>query len=450
VKWLVVAVWAAFVVGGLGMGWRGLQNLSALERPRPNTVREPVAAPAPTPVAVPLPLTTKPPSSQLDSSSAPFEAAGPTDLQATPQPSSPAGRLTILLLGIDQRPDQAGAGGDPGRTDSMLLVSVEYDAHTASMVSIPRDSFVAIPGHGNDRVNAAYTFGEIDQRGSGPQLAKRTVAQVFGVPVDRYALVDIRSMEEVIDTFGGVWIDNPQRLVDTAYPTDNYRTITIDIPAGRQHMDGVTAVEYARTRHPDSDYGRQRRQQQVVLALRDQVMQLSVLPRLPQLLQQLLSLVRSDLTPVEIGRLTTLGPNLDRARDILTLPPNPQLTPSYTGPGGAAYIYVTPAFRSAVKTLIEQPRVAAERADIAVYNAGAPIGSGGRAADLLGRVGLSVTSVGNTQPQGSTRIEAGVGARETAVLVAKTLGVPASALVFDGDSSSLRILLGPDVRLPTG
>src|ERR1700687_2589818 len=210
----------------------------------------------------------------------------------------------------------------------MLLVSVDFDAHAMAMVSIPRDGFVAIPGHGNERVNAAYTFGEIDARGTGPTLAKRTVAQLFGVPVDRYGLVDIHSMEQVIDTLGGLWIDNPTRLVDREYPTDDYGTITIDIPAGRQLMDGVTAVQYARTRHPDSDYGRQTRQQQVLLAIRNQALQLQTLPKLPQLVPQVLDLVHTDLTPVEVGQLMNFGRGLDASKDVVTMPPNPELTPT--------------------------------------------------------------------------------------------------------------------------
>jgi len=91
----------------------------------------------------------------------------------TPQPSSPAGRMTILLMGIDQRPDEAASGGDPGRTDSMVLVSIDFDSHLVSMVSIPRDGFVVIPGYGNERVNAAYTYGELGHRGGGPALAER-------------------------------------------------------------------------------------------------------------------------------------------------------------------------------------------------------------------------------------------------------------------------------------
>jgi polyisoprenyl-teichoic acid--peptidoglycan teichoic acid transferase len=89
------------------------------------------------------------------------------------------------------------------------------------MVSILRDGFVVIPGHGNERVNSAYPFGELEKPGTGPELAKRTVAALFDVPVDRFALVDIHSMEQVIDTLGEVWIDVPDRLVDARYPTDD-------------------------------------------------------------------------------------------------------------------------------------------------------------------------------------------------------------------------------------
>jgi len=271
--------------------------------------------------------------------------------------------LTILLLGIDQRPDEAAAaGGDPGRTDTMLLVSIDFGAPAVAMVSIPRDGFVAIPDHGNERVNAAYTLGELDQPGGGPTLAKHTVAQLFGVPVDRFALVDLHAMERIIDTLGGVPIDNPTHLVDNQYPTDDYRTITIDIPAGDQLMDGVTAVEYARTRHPDSDFGRQARQQQVLLAILHQALQVQTIARLPRLVPEILGLVRTDLSPLEIGKLLSFSRTANLATDVVTLPPDPDSTPSYTGAGGAAYVNLSQTYRAKVRATILEPRVAAEQA----------------------------------------------------------------------------------------
>jgi LytR_cpsA_psr family len=189
-------------------------------------------------------------------------------------------------------------------------------------------------------------------------------------------------------------------------------------------MNGVTAVEYARMRHPDSDFGRQTRQQQVLLALRDQVLQLDTLPRLPQVIPQVIKLVRTDLSLVEIGQLIAFGQGLVRDRDIVTLAPNPRLTPSYTGPGGASYVNLTPAYRATVKNLIEHPRVVAERADITIYNAGAPVGVGSRAVALLGRVGLVVSKTEIAPCVAARRIEAGAAARETAAVAKRWVCQP--------------------------
>lgn len=444
--WLKI-VWAIFVVGGVVVGTRGAHDLTDL------TSRVAPPSPATAPQAAPI---DKPALRDFDTDAPPFAPAGSADATATGptasprEPSSPAmsGRLTILLMGIDQRPDEMAAGDDPGRTDSMVLASLDFDARVASMVSIPRDGFVVIPRHGNERINAAYTYGELDARGSGPELAKKTVSQLFNVPVDRYALVDIHAMEAVIDTLGGVWIDNPNRLIDREYPTDDYRTMTIDIPAGRQLMNGVTAVQYARTRHPDSDFGRQGRQQQVLLAIRDQALQISVLPRLPQLIGQAQQLARTDLTPVEIAALVNLGRGLNRDKDIIALSPDASLTPTYTGAGGASYINLTPAYRAAVHTLVIQPRVAGEHAAISVYNAGAPIGTGSSAADLLGRSGLPVAAIAPaTERVTATRVQAGAAARQTATLIAQTLHLSSDALEFAGDRNNVDVLLGPDVHL---
>jgi LCP family protein required for cell wall assembly len=454
-SWLLTSALALFVLGGMLGAAIGLRNLSALNRPAAPLAR-PVAAEAPTPQPRPTPepaeLAPHPPLRDFDQSPPPFQPAGETDapvVAPTPEPQASSGHMNILLMGIDQRPDEAVPGGDPGRTDSMLLVSLDFDSHLVSMVSIPRDGFVVIPDHGNERVNAAYTFGELDHTGGGPALAERTVEQLFGIHVDRYALVDIHSMQQVIDSLGGVWIDNPQRLVDNAYPTEDYRTIKIDIPAGRQLMDGVTAVEYARTRHQDTDYGREARQQQVLLAIRDRALQFDVLPRIPQLLPEVHDLVKTDISLMEAVQLANFGRALDSS-NIIRLPPDPNLTPSYFGPGGASYINLTPAYRAMVHSMVEDPRVAAEKAAIAVYNAGAPVGSGSRAAGVLGAAGLLVNQIATAPRVTATRIEAGGGARHSAERVAQLLGLPADALIVNGDSTDVKVLLGPDLRLPAG
>jgi LCP family protein required for cell wall assembly len=442
-KALLTTAWALFVAGGLAGGAIGIRNLTVLPR-----TPAPISSGAPAPVPT-QELAAHPNLRDFDQNPPPFAAAGQNDVVPlpTPQPAESTGRMNILLMGIDQRPDETGANGDPGRTDSLMLVSLDFDDHLATMVSIPRDGFVVIPGHGNERVNAAYTYGELDRRGGGPMLVERTVEQLFGIRIDRYALVDIHSMEQVIDSLDGIWIDNPFRLVDNQYPTDNYGTIKIDIPAGRQLMDGVTAVEYARTRHADSDYGRQSRQQQVLLAIRERALQFDVVPKIPQLLPQVRDLVHTDIGLVEAVQLANFGRTMDSSH-ILQLPPTPELTPGFLGAGGASYIFLTPQYRSKVHAMVADPRIAAERAAVSVYNAGAPAGSGGRAADLIGRAGLLVSQIDTAPRVAATRIQAGIGARHSAELVAKLLGLPIDALIVDGDSKDVTVLLGPDLRLP--
>jgi len=107
------------------------------------------------------------------------------------------------MLGIGSASDEAAAaGGDPGRTDTMLLVSIDFVAPSGGDGFDTRDGFVAIPDYGNERVNAAYTLGELDQPGGGPTLGQHTVAQLFWRASRPFRLVDLHSMERIIDTLG--------------------------------------------------------------------------------------------------------------------------------------------------------------------------------------------------------------------------------------------------------
>ena len=152
---LLTSLMAAFVVGGLLGGAFGVRNLSTLSRPTPQPLSPPrVIAAAPVLTATPRPTAepqpAPPPLRDFDQAQPPFEPAGQRNIPAVaavptpvPQPSS-SGHLNILLMGIDQRPDETVPGGDPGRTDSMILVSLDFDTHLVSMVSIPRDGYVEI------------------------------------------------------------------------------------------------------------------------------------------------------------------------------------------------------------------------------------------------------------------------------------------------------------------
>lgn len=206
-------------------------------------------------------------------------------------------RVNILFLGIDRRDNDPG----PWRTDTMILFSVEPVSKTASMLSIPRDLWVPLPGlNTEERINAAYVYGA-SYPGGGAAYAKRTVQYNLGIPVHYYVALDFNGFVKIIDAVGGIDVDVPADIVDNAYPTPNYGTMRLVIRAGRQHMDGDLALKYARTRHSGNDIDRARRQQQVIAAVRDKVLSLNFpVARIPEQLRILGTSLQTDMSPTEL------------------------------------------------------------------------------------------------------------------------------------------------------
>jgi LCP family protein required for cell wall assembly len=205
----------------------------------------------------------------------------------------------ILILGIDRRPDQNNAV----RTDTILLIHADPGSRRLVLLSIPRDLWVDIPGRGEERINAAHVYGELESAGSGPGKAKETIHHNFGVPVDRSLRLDFDAFREVIDAAGGIEVDVPSPVIDNAYPTDNYGTIRIEIPAGLQHMDGETALQYARSRHGSSDFDRAKRQQQLLVALAKKLTRPNGWLLIPRVYQAFENAVETDLSLRDLTRL---------------------------------------------------------------------------------------------------------------------------------------------------
>lgn len=181
-----------------------------------------------------------------------------------PRASGPAGdAVNILLLGTDRRSDVPTTGDGaraaawvPGeqRTDTMMLVHVAADRRSAQVVSIPRDSWVTVPGYGGAKINAAYSLG-------GLPLAVETVEALTRVRVDHVAVVDWGGFEALVDLAGGVEVQVPETV------TDSIRGITWQ--AGEHHLDGASALDYVGQRYglPGGDLDRVRRQQEVLRTL---------------------------------------------------------------------------------------------------------------------------------------------------------------------------------------
>jgi LCP family protein required for cell wall assembly len=175
----------------------------------------------------------------------------------------PPAPLDILVLGVDARPNE----GYLTRTDSIMLVGVNPSRLQVSLLSIPRDLFVDVPGYGLQRINTVNVLGEQDEAGSGPALLSSAIADDFGIQMDRYVRLNFDAFVQLVDAVGGVTIDVPRTLIDYEYPTPDGGTIVVQFDPGVQAMDGERALAYARTRHADDDYARAARQQQVILAL---------------------------------------------------------------------------------------------------------------------------------------------------------------------------------------
>lgn len=223
----------------------------------------------------------------------------------TSEPWAGTERVTVLLMGIDRRPGESFVS----RTDTMMLLSLDPEDETVSILSIPRDLYVLIPGHGRDRINTAFVYGSAGNNpAGGAALAMQTVEYNLGVRVNHYALVDFSAVINGVDALGGIDVFVPRDLNDPRYPDMNYGYDPLFIPAGMQHFDGETALKYARTRHVDNDFGRAQRQQQVILAVRDKAIGLgipSLISRAPVLYQQLEQGIRTDLSLDQIIRLAS-------------------------------------------------------------------------------------------------------------------------------------------------
>lgn len=218
--------------------------------------------------------------------------------------------VNILLLGVDTRP------GDelPPRSDTIIVVRVDPEAKRVDMFSVPRDLMVTVPGYGEGvKVNTAYPVGvNQDAEGGGPTLVAQTIEYNFGIPIHYYATVDIPGLEQIIDILGGIVVDVQATLKDEQFPTDDYRYTRIFFPTGLQRLNGVEAVQYARTRHPDNDFERSERQHEVLFAIREQALQTGILSKLPDLISEIGDSVRTDLSPQQVLSLARLGQNIPR------------------------------------------------------------------------------------------------------------------------------------------
>lgn len=222
-------------------------------------------------------------------------------------------RINILLLGI------GGQGHDGAYlTDTIILASLKPSTKQVALLSIPRDLIVLIPGYGFRKINNADAFGELQQKGSGSQLAAKVAEEALGLPIHYYVRVDFEGFKKMIDEVGGLKVYVDRAFTDEKFPTFNYKYRTISFEQGWQKMDGQTALDYARSRHGSNgeagDFARARRQQKVIVAFKDKIFSFSTLlnpNRWQNLSAELSEHVQANLEWWELNRFYKIAKKLD-------------------------------------------------------------------------------------------------------------------------------------------
>jgi LCP family protein required for cell wall assembly len=217
---------------------------------------------------------------------APIQERASTQLAArSAQSAFGAKKLNVLILGYQD---------DEATTDTIVLAHLDVDRRIATLMSIPRDTWVTVPGHGKQKINAAYAFG------GAPSTAKAVSALMGGVPIDATVALQPEGAAQIVDAMGGLNVN----VDETMDYDDNNGQFHVHLKKGEQYLTGSQVVGYIRFRHDAaSDFGRMRRQQQVLKLLMDQLSQPQNWAKLPRLFK----FARKDLqTSLNDGQLVAL------------------------------------------------------------------------------------------------------------------------------------------------
>lgn len=228
----------------------------------------------------------------------------------TPLRGETTGRINILLLG------RAGEHY-PGKnlTDTIIVMSIDTTAKKVALLSLPRDLYVPIVGSDSyTKLNSLYQYGL--SSGADAQPLEETIAFITGEPIHYFVTLDFDGFEKIVDTLGGISVEVTRDLYDTRYPGKNYSYETFQITKGWQTLDGATALKYVRERHddPEGDFGRAKRQQQVIQALKNKAFSLGTFTNvvaLNHLIDTLGESIKTDMTVEDMSSFLELIRTLD-------------------------------------------------------------------------------------------------------------------------------------------
>jgi LCP family protein required for cell wall assembly len=391
-------------------------------------------------------------------------------------------RINVLLLALDVSPRRQGEGQGSPLSDTMILVTIDPATRTVGAMSIRRDLWVAIPGFDYNKINTAYKLGEdykVD--GGGAQLAMDTVEQLLGVPVNFYARVDFQAFETIIDKIGGVSITVTQPMLLDWQGNGNKFTIE----PGTYVMPGNYTLAYARTRdaaYGDGDFARGSRQMEVIMAIRDRVLNLNTLPTLiasaPAIYGEVSSGVQTNMSldqAVQLAYLvaqiprenmhtynmddsvTTATFNIDGSYILQVIPDQLRLMRDDMFAGSGSAVSENTTSDAPAVVLQDNGVVAAsgdplplavqEAARIQILNGSNTAGLADRTMTYLQSNGLNNISIGNYDTTDSTQILVHAPVPNTLTYLAAVFGVPNARVFLQADPNNtydITVVLGND------
>jgi len=234
----------------------------------------------------------------------------------------PDGQIRIALLGSDYRPK----GGF--RTDTIMIVSINPEDKTATVVSFPRDLYVRMPGRDQERINTAFAYGGFD-------LFNEMLQENFGFQVDYYVMTNFNGFVNIIDHLGGIEVDSAQTFADTCDLPDASNGYC-SVGVGTQYMDGATALWYARARYTTSDFDRSRRALEIIKAVYNRLLQFDVIKKIPSLYSIYTDNVETNLDLATVAKLAPLAPTLAQSSNIRSYTIGTKDVTPYTTPSGGS------------------------------------------------------------------------------------------------------------------
>lgn len=382
------------------------------------------------------------------------------------------GRVNILMMG------RGGEGHDGADlTDTIILVSIDPIAKEASMLSIPRDLYVPVPGYSSMKINAAFSTGKQaalakatrnkpvstkQAEDAGFELVEQTIEKNLGVPVHYHAMIDFSGFKQAIDTVGGIDINVPTAV--TEQMRIDGRPYLLNVKAGQQKMDGYTALAYSRSRHTSArgDFDRAERQRAIIIALKQKMLTAGTVSnpaKISGLLDNLGSHVTSNFSVQDLSRLYQLGKEIDQSKITsigLADPPNNYVT---TGNVGGQSVVIPTAgtgnykeIQAYLRNILKDSFIRNENASIMVLNGTQTAGLASTKAEELKSYGYNITTVDNAPTRTYTKtvlVDLRSGSKKyTKNYIEKRFGVSAVTSVPDPaiqpGTADFVIILGSD------